>query len=961
MRRGILTVWFAVVACGLCFAGPARAQVPDQVNVQGALRDGTGALLEGNLSVTIRIYSGQTGGAPLWQETQTVAVAGGLFAALVPGNPAANPFPATLWTSGQRRWLAIQPAGQAELPRTPLVSVPTALHARTAGTALSLDCAGCVRLAMLDPSVLDAALVFFDDATSGLGTDSVQGAIEQLSAAYDALLAGLAPVATTGRFSDLVGIPAGLANGDDDTLAGLTCTPGQVAKKTVTGWECAADIDTKLTEAQVDTYVSNNGYALASSLAQVATTGQFSHLLGVPAGLADGDQDTLGALACAAGQVAKRVGGGWQCADDIDTKLTEAQVDAYVSNNGYALSSSLAQVAATGQFSDLLGIPAGLADGDQDTLAGISCAVGMVLKRTVSGWDCGTDIDTKLTEAQVDAYVANNGYALASSLATVATSGQFSDLLGVPAGLADGDQDTLGALACANGQIAKRDGGVWKCGLDVDTTLSEAQVDAYVSNNGYARAADLATVATTGLFSSLLGIPAGLADGDQDTLGALACAVGQIPEKDATGWRCGTDDNLTEAQVDAYVSNNGYALASSLAQVATTGQFSHLLGIPAGLADGDQDTLGGLTCANGQVPKRSGSVWVCGDDALGGAGGGGEGTPYWVVFALRSNTYCPVGYEVATFSDLMGPNGWLYFNIHKQGLSLAGSNGNSYGQTGLWLQIASSEGISHVCWKRYTSTSGRPHVSVLQMSGGSAASCPSGYFYIPASHTKGNNGYGYSMAIGGAFYMGYVNSWWRDSHVYNDEDGTQSWWWTSHVDTICIRVYGVDEDPATANGVYPVFMGLQNLSSCPSGWNSAATSSLDRSDGYFYLMGNRQATFFGGMYDWTHAGGMGAHVYFHNTHVYNVCWKYFVRASSIQPSYTIRTPRSGSCPTGYYSMEMSHIKGWNATGYMQGTTGWLYLGGLYSWSAWDYEDGFMRQTWTDQAPNRVCLQMYDVL
>jgi hypothetical protein len=37
--------------------------------------------------------------------------------------------------------------------------------------------------------------------------------------------------------------------------------------------------------------------------------------------------------------------------------------------------------------------------------------------------------------------------------------------------------------------------------------------------------------------------------------------------------------------------------------------FSELSDVPA-----DADTLGALTCANGQVPKRSGTAWICGND-----------------------------------------------------------------------------------------------------------------------------------------------------------------------------------------------------------------------------------------------------------------------------------------------------------------------------------------------------------
>ena len=42
-------------------------------------------------------------------------------------------------------------------------------------------------------------------------------------------------------------------------------------------------------------------------------------------------------------------------------------------------------------------------------------------------------------------------------------------------------------LSCATGELAKWNGTIWKCASDedTDTTLSEAQVDAFVSNNGY--------------------------------------------------------------------------------------------------------------------------------------------------------------------------------------------------------------------------------------------------------------------------------------------------------------------------------------------------------------------------------------------------------------------------------------------------------------------------------------------
>jgi hypothetical protein len=574
-----------------------------------------------------------------------------------------------------------------------------------------------------------------------------------------ALAANLATVATSGRYADLTGLPAGLADGDDDTLANLSClnngelpvwdavlgawicgvdrdtfagfrcAVGQVLKANAQGWACGADANSTVTEAEIDAFVANNGYALAANLAPVATAGTFASLTGVPTGLADGDNDTLAGLSClngqlpvwdsaaarwlcgvdrdtfagftcSVGQILKRGAGGWACGSDADTAVTEAEVDAFVANNGYALAANLAPVATAGTFASLTGVPTGLADGDNDTLAGLSClngqlpvwdsaaarwlcgvdrdtfagftcSVGQILKRGAGGWACGSDADTAVTEAEVDAFVANNGYALAANLAPVATAGTFASLTGVPTGLADGDNDTLAGLSCLNGQlpvwdspagawlcgvdrdtfagftcsvgqILKRGANGWACGADADTAVTEAEVDAFVANNGYALAADLAPVATAGTFASLTGVPTGLADGDNDTLAGLSClngqlpvwdspagawlcgvdrdtfagftcSVGQILKRGANGWACGADADtaVTEAEVDAFVANNGYLEVMDVSDVALTGSFASLVDVPTGIANGDDDTLANLQCASGESIAFVNGSWTC--------------------------------------------------------------------------------------------------------------------------------------------------------------------------------------------------------------------------------------------------------------------------------------------------------------------------------------------------------------
>ncbi len=67
--------------------------------------------------------------------------------------------------------------------------------------------------------------------------------------------------------------------------------------------------------------------------------------------------DNLDGLSCDLGQVLKSDGESWICADDLDTVLDEAQVDGFVSNNGYVLADDLAAVASSGSYNDLTDIP----------------------------------------------------------------------------------------------------------------------------------------------------------------------------------------------------------------------------------------------------------------------------------------------------------------------------------------------------------------------------------------------------------------------------------------------------------------------------------------------------------------------------------------------------------------------------------------------------------------------------
>jgi len=87
-------------------------------------------------SLTLSIYRDQTGGAPLWQETQNVAVDGeGKYSVLM-GSTQNDGVPLDLLSAGEPRWLGVQfnRPGEAEQPRVLMASVPYALKSVDAET-----------------------------------------------------------------------------------------------------------------------------------------------------------------------------------------------------------------------------------------------------------------------------------------------------------------------------------------------------------------------------------------------------------------------------------------------------------------------------------------------------------------------------------------------------------------------------------------------------------------------------------------------------------------------------------------------------------------------------------------------------------------------------------------------------------------------------------------------------------
>jgi hypothetical protein len=127
-------------------AGSGSATVvPQLIKFSGVAKAPNGQPMTGIVGITFALYSEQQGGAPLWLETQNVQLdAHGNYTVQV-GATQANGVPASLFNTGEARWVGVQISGQEEQPRTLLTSVPYAMKAGDAQTLAGMPASAFVQ------------------------------------------------------------------------------------------------------------------------------------------------------------------------------------------------------------------------------------------------------------------------------------------------------------------------------------------------------------------------------------------------------------------------------------------------------------------------------------------------------------------------------------------------------------------------------------------------------------------------------------------------------------------------------------------------------------------------------------------------------------------------------------------------------------------------------------------------
>ena len=112
----------------------APTPVPSIVPYSGTVDRSSSNPLAGEAALTFLIFKDETGGEPLFAETQTVTLDPTGHYQVQLGGVSPNGLPSEIFSSGEARWLEVQVAGETPQPRVLLASVPYAMKAADAAT-----------------------------------------------------------------------------------------------------------------------------------------------------------------------------------------------------------------------------------------------------------------------------------------------------------------------------------------------------------------------------------------------------------------------------------------------------------------------------------------------------------------------------------------------------------------------------------------------------------------------------------------------------------------------------------------------------------------------------------------------------------------------------------------------------------------------------------------------------------
>jgi hypothetical protein len=278
------------------------------------------------------------------------------------------------------------------------------------------------------------------------------------------VITGLAPVATSGSYTDLINQPT-IPTNNSFSFVGLSDTDNTVVNSGYLRWNAGG---TSVTYSATIPSTAVTGFAT------VATTGAYTDLTGTPTIPTNSSFTLLGLSDTAT----PAVNNGYLRWNGTGTQVTYSATIPVASVTG------LATVATSGSYNDLINQPT-IPTNSTFTLKGLSDTTATAVNSGYLRWNStGTSVvyETAIAAANV------------TGLATVATSGNFNDLSNKPTSSA---YSFLG-LSDTNDTVVNSGYLLW------NATGTEV---VYAATIPTAKITGLATVATTGAYTDLTGTP----------------------------------------------------------------------------------------------------------------------------------------------------------------------------------------------------------------------------------------------------------------------------------------------------------------------------------------------------------------------------------------------------------------------------------------------------------------------